>query len=95
MLGQNLPDHLNRFHAGEASFEPLEGVRQAVVIDSQQMKNGGIELVHMYRVLDDIVAVVVSLTEGEALLHAGTCHEHAETAGVMVATIICFALTAL
>src|SRR5258706_16402598 len=62
--------------------------RQARVLDSQAMENGGLQVVHMDRVFRDVVAIVVRFAESHARLDTAACHPYGETSGVMIAAVV-------
>jgi len=64
------------------------GECQPFVVNAQQVQDCGIELVHMDRVFDDVIAVVICFAEGEALFYSSASKKHAEAAGVMITAII-------
>ena len=53
--GKQLMHHLSRFHARQTTIQPLIGVSESLVIDTQTMKDGGVEIAYVNRILDDIV----------------------------------------
>ncbi len=44
---------------GEPKVPALVLVREALVVDSQQMQNGGVKVMHVDAVLGDVIAVFV------------------------------------
>ena len=47
-----------------------------------------VEVVHVYRVLHDVIAEVVGLAVNVTFLHAGTGHEHGEATRMVVAAVV-------
>ena len=74
-------------HIGETEVTPLEAIGQLLVVDPQQMQHRGVEIVHVDRVLRDVVAEVIGLPMDVAFLDSGTGHPQGEAAGVMIATV--------
>src|SRR5262245_25076681 len=60
------PPHHFSVHVGQAEVPPLELEGQPLVVDPQQAEDGGLEVVHVYRVLHHVVGVVVGLAVGQA-----------------------------
>ena len=61
VLGENPLYRMGRFDPGDLFVQSAVGIDEAVVVDAQLMKNGGIEVADMDRVLHDVVAVVIGL----------------------------------
>ena len=74
--------------AGEPHVQPLRLERQAAVIDAQTVQDGGIHVVNVNGVLDDVVAEIVRLSVADALLDAAAGHPYREAARVMIAAVI-------
>ena len=72
----------------QAEIPPLIAVGQSGVIDTQQMQDGGIQVVDMYGVADDVVAKVVGFTPGGTGFDACTCQENGKASGVVVAAVV-------
>ena len=58
---------------------------ELLVIEPQAMQDGGVQVVHMHAVADDIVAVVVRLPVTHAALHPAAGQPHGEAAAVVIA----------
>jgi len=69
----------------QPELAPLRAVREPLVIDAHQVQDGGIEIVDVHRVLDDVVAELVGLAVDEPRLHAAAREPHAEVAAVVIA----------
>src|SRR5262249_50248855 len=54
-LGQQLPDYLSA-HVGQAIVAALEAVRQAFVVEAEQVQDRGLEVVDVDRVASDAKA---------------------------------------
>ena len=64
--------------------------RQAFVIDTQAMKQGRVEVMHMNRVFDDVVAVVVRLADGDARLDAAARQPNGVVSWVRIYSLTSF-----
>ena len=69
---------------GETLVEPLEGVSEALVINTQSMEHGRIEVADVHGVFENIVAEVIGLTVGRASFDTATGEPHAEAAAVVI-----------
>src|SRR4029077_11647342 len=88
--------HYKRRHgAGELLIQTLESITELVVVYTQAMKNGRIEVAHVHRIIYHVIAIVVGLAIGDSGAHAGAGHPGGETARVMVAAIVLLAQPAL
>lgn len=73
---------------GQPMVAALEFEGHFSVIDSQAMQQGGIQIVHMDCVSDNVVAVLVRFTETGACPDPATGHPDGEAARVVVSSII-------
>src|SRR5260370_1983950 len=83
----NFPHHI-AVHIRQPKIAALVAVYQARVIDAQAMEDGGVEVVDVDGIADDVVAVIVGLAVADAGLDAAAGEPHAEAAAVMVAAMI-------
>ena len=74
--------------AGQAHVEALELVGQAAVVDAEAVEDGGVQVVDVDRVANDVVAEVVGLAVGPARLDAAAGHPDGEALGVVVAAVV-------
>jgi hypothetical protein len=81
---------LGPIHTGQAPIEPLVFYRKSLVIDSQTVQNRCVEIVDMYRVVDDVVAKIVSLAIIEPCFETTASHTSGKAATMMIATIVFF-----
>jgi hypothetical protein len=58
------------------------------MLDAHQVEDCRVEVVYMHAVLDDIVAEVVGLAEGRALVDARSGHQDREAARVVVTAVV-------
>jgi N-sulfoglucosamine sulfohydrolase len=59
----------------------LKNVAGALVVDAEQVQQRRVEVVHVHRVRDDVVAEVVGLAVDEPGLHAAAGHPHVKQRG--------------
>src|SRR5439155_10608759 len=64
----------------------LEG--EPRVVDTQAMKDGRVQVVHMNRILGDVITKVVGLAECDTRLYAAARHPDGKAAGMMIPTIV-------
>src|ERR1700747_2159762 len=72
----------------QAEIASLEFVRQAQMINAEAMQDGGLQVVDMDGIFENVIGVVVSLADAQAFLDPAAGHPNGEAAGVMVAAII-------
>ena len=75
-------------NVGQAEVTPGIAIGQALVIKPQQMKQSGVEIVHVDLVLDRLVAELVGCAIGEAGLDATASQPGREPLGIVIATKI-------
>ena len=73
---------------GQPVISPLEAVGKACVIEAEEMHRGGVEVVDMHGILDDVVAEIISFTVDMASADSASGHENAEAPRVMVSTVV-------
>lgn len=93
-LRQN-PLHQLPFHVCQPEASPLKFVDEFFVIDAQQVKERGLKVVHVNRIVGHIIAEFVGLAVRNAGFHAPARHPYREAARVMIAAIIVFSKLAL
>ena len=59
---------------GQPEVTPLETVGQALMVETEAAEDGGVEVVNVDRLFDDVVAEVVGRAMGDARLDASACH---------------------
>ncbi len=62
-------------------------VSQLLVVNSQQVHDGGVQVVKMHWLVPSVVTVIVSATKLHSRLYAATCHEHGKAVWVVVAPV--------
>ena len=65
---QDFLHHSWRFDARQSLFESAPLKEQLLMMQSQQMQNGGVEIVHADRVFDDLVTEFICLAVGGSAL---------------------------
>src|SRR5262249_33627441 len=83
-LGEDAADDVT-CRVGETKIAALVVEGQLLVVDSQEVEHGCVQVVDLNRILDDVVAEVIGLAVGDPRLGPAACHPHGEIAGVMIA----------
>src|SRR5258706_451099 len=78
---QQWPDHAS-VDIREAELPALETVGQLLVIDAEQVQDGGLEVMHMHRVFYRVEGKLVRFAVAEARLHARARHPHRKGVGM-------------
>ncbi len=86
-LGEECADDF-AVNIGQPIITPLEAVGEACVIETEEMHRGGIEVVDMHGILDDVVAEIIGFAVDMASADAASGHENAEASRVMVSTVV-------
>src|SRR5258708_17815154 len=73
----------------------LELICKAFMIDSETMEDGRLQIVNVHRIGDNVVAVVVGLTDRDSGLDAAAGHPDRKTSRMVVAAVIRFGQTSL
>src|SRR5690242_11415381 len=79
-----------RHDSGKFLFQPLEFVGEPGVVHAKKAKDGGVEVAHMDRILDYVIAEIVSLAVNVAGLGAAAGHPGGEAARMVVAAVVVF-----
>src|ERR1700751_918036 len=87
---QQTSHYFCRNDSGEFLVKPLKLERELLMVNAQQMKKSGIEIAHVSRIANNVVAKVVRLTIRNSGLYATSCQPHGEAAGMMITTVIGF-----
>src|SRR5436309_15749754 len=82
-------------HVRQAKITPLEAERQLRVLDAETVEDRGVENVDVYRIVDNVVTIVVGFAVADAALDAAAGQPHAKAAAVMIAAVIRFRQGAL
>ena len=76
---------------GQAEVAARVSIREPLVVEPEQMKDRGVQVVDVNLVVDGEIAVVVGLAVGEPRLHSSTRQPHGVTVRVVVASVGSFA----
>lgn len=74
--GDQFADDTGRFDAGEFLVEALIFVEEAVVVEAEELQNGGVEVADVDRVFDDVVAEIVGFAVDGSPFGAPSGHPH-------------------
>src|SRR5690242_552764 len=86
-LRQNL-FHYGPVHIRQPEMASLEFEGQLGMVDAETVKNRRVQVVHVYRILHDVVAKVVGLAVRNSGLDAASGHPDSETAWMMIAAVV-------
>ena len=75
-------------HIGEPEVAALVAVGQALVIDAQLLQNGGLKVMHVHGIFDDIDAVVIGCSVGHTAANTAASHPVSETIRVVITSIV-------
>ena len=84
--GQNLVDHLPSY-VSETEVAPIEEIGEAFVVDTEEVQDGGMEVVDVDSVFHSFVAEFVTCSVVGTSLDASSGHPHGEGVGIMVSTL--------
>ena len=87
VLSENVTDYF-AVHVGQSKVATLIAVSQLLMIDSKQMKNGGLQVMDMDRILHDVHAVVIGPAITEPGLYPAAGQPVGKAIGVMIAPVI-------
>ena len=73
---------------GQTVVAALELVSQAGVVDAQAVENGGVQVVNVHRVLDNVVTEFVGVAVSDARLDPAAGEPDRETPRMVVAAVI-------
>jgi hypothetical protein len=88
-LNQNLLDDLS-VDIGEPEVPALKLIGQARVINAQAMQDRRLQIVNMDRILYDVVAMVIGLSNADAGFNSAASGPNRETARMMVTAVVRF-----
>src|SRR5204863_10163034 len=75
-------------NVGQTIMAPLEFEGQLHVVHAQAMEDGSVQIVHVDRVLDDVIAEVVGFSVGHPSFNATSGEPDGEAARMMVAAVV-------
>ena len=73
----------------------MEFIGQLLMINTETAEDSGLNVMYGHRVRNRIIRIVICLTQTIAALHAAAGEPHAETTGVMIATVVVFGQVSL
>src|SRR5262245_34418300 len=79
-------------HIGQAEVAALEPVGQSRVVETQEMEKGGVEVVDMNPILDDLESQLIGLAICDPGLDTAAGQPHREGIGMMIAAVRAAAL---
>ena len=82
-------------HIRETIIASLVREDQLLMVDAQKMQDGRVEIVNMDRVLGDVVGEIICFTVHMTLLDPASSEKDAETAWVVVASVVFLGESAL
>src|SRR5262245_21154964 len=71
---QDFRNHSSRFDAGEFLLQSLKRVIKFVVIETQEIEHGRVQIAHLDRILYDFVSQFIGLAEGHSGFHTAASH---------------------
>ena len=77
-------------HIGQAKVAALIRERQPSVVDTKAIQYRGVEIVHVDRLFNDVVAELVGAAVNDSRLYPATREPHAEATPVVIATVVVF-----
>ena len=75
-------------HIREPVVATLEAVGEPLVVEAEQVHDGGLQIVHVDFVLHDGEAEFIGLAIADAVLHAAACEEDGIRVGKMIAALV-------
>ena len=79
-------NNFRAFHPSQPEIEPLVPVGKPFVIHSQQMEQGRVQVIHVDRILSDVVAEIIGGSPGHPRLDPSPRKPHGEASWVVVST---------
>ncbi len=73
---------------GESIIAALETVRELGVVQTEEVHGGGVEVVDMNGVPNDVVTEVIGFSVNMTAAYAASGHEDAEAARVVIASVV-------
>ena len=83
-------DRLDNFagYIGQPEAPALIFESQALVVDSQQAQQRGVEVMDVHGIFHDVVAKLASLAKNRSRLDAPACHPNGETTRMMIPAVV-------
>ena len=86
-LGKEAPDNL-AMNVCQSVIASLESIGQAGVVKSQKVEEGGVQIMDVNGILDDVIGKIVRPTEGESSSDACACQPNRVTAGMVISSVV-------
>src|SRR5438132_8932277 len=86
LSGQNLV-YNTALHVGETEVPALELVRQALVVDAEEVEHGSVQVMHLDDIFDGVVAQLIGAAVRDAALDAAAGQPDGEALDVVVAAV--------
>src|SRR5579863_797438 len=86
-LRDDVANHITR-NIGQPEVAATVTVRKLCMVDSQQIENGGVNVVDMHRLVDHLPAEIIRRTVGHSALDPATGQPHRESVGIVIAAIV-------
>lgn len=83
---QDLFDHVSG-HIGQAKVSPVVKISKFLVIQPEEVKDCGVNIVDGYRIRCRLEANLVSLPVAHSTLRASSCHPHQEAMRIVISTV--------
>ncbi|MFM1944913.1 MAG: hypothetical protein RI897_3895 [Verrucomicrobiota bacterium] len=90
--GEDIVDDAGGFDAGEFHIEALVSVGEALVIDTEEVEHGGVEVTDVDDIFDGVIAEFIGSAVGGAGLDTAAGEPHGEALDVVVASFAAFFL---
>ena len=74
-------------HAGKALVEPKIAVGESLMIDTESLEHGSIQIIHMHWVFQNVVGVIIRSSVLQATLESATRDPGGEAAPVVIAPV--------
>ena len=72
----------------QSEVPTLEAIGEFCVVDTEQVKDSGIEVVHVNGIFGDVVAIVIGFTVDSAFADSGTGQQSGKAPWVVIASVI-------
>ena len=89
LLSQDVMDYFS-MHICQSEVSSLMSVGELLVIDSEAMQHGRVEIVNMNWFVDNVVAEIICFTVDNSGFYPTTCHPFGVAAGMMVTAVVGF-----
>lgn len=84
-LCKHRSNHPRRLHSRQSRIQPAKWKCKFAVVDTEAMEDGGIQVVDVNGVADDVVTELVGFTVRDAAFHSATRHPDGKASWMMIA----------